>query len=142
MRLFKGSEVMKRRRRLIAGCFTILSLSFCFVSSLSAQSSGTQVTGQIKGVVMDIQDGRVPDVIIKIVCKDFKWTGMTNSEGEFTADVPIGTYHIYVAASGFRKFESASLKVNPNVIELVNIHLDIAPPVNAPKIAPEKQTSN
>jgi len=133
---------MKRMRRIIAGCFTILSLSLCFVSSLSAQSSGKQPTGQIKGVVMDIQDGRVPDAIIKIVGKDFKWTGMTNSEGEFTADVPIGTYHIYVAASGFRKFESASLKVNPNVIELVNIHLDIAPTGRPDKIVPEKQTSN
>lgn len=133
---------MKRMRRIIAGCFTILSLSLCFVSSLSAQSSGKQATGQIRGVVMDVQDGRVPDAVIKIVGKDFKWTGMTNSEGEFTADVPTGTYRIYVVAESFRTFESASLKVNPNVVELVNIHLDVAPVKGLTPIAPEKQTSN
>jgi hypothetical protein len=127
---------MKRMRRIIVACLTVLSLLLCFVSSLSAQSSAKQATGQIKGAVMDVQDGRVTDAVIKIVGKDFKWTGITNSEGEFTADIPTGTYHIYAMASGFRKFESASLKVKSNVIELVNIHLDIAPTSGPIKVVP------
>lgn len=134
---------MKRMKSLVILCgLTVFCLTLCSASTLFAQPSGTQATGQIKGAVMDIQYGRVPDAIIKIVGKDFKWEGKTDSEGEFTADVPTGTYRIYAVAAGFRKFESASLKVNANIIVLVNIHLDIAPSGSPNKIEPEKQTSN
>jgi hypothetical protein len=128
---------MKRIKSLIILCSLIVfCLMLCSASTLFAQSSVTQASGQIKGVVMDVQDARVPAAIIKIVGKDFKWEGMADSEGEFTADVPPGTYRIYVASPGFRKFESAFLKVKSNVIELVNIHLDIAPASGPVRVEP------
>lgn len=128
---------MKRMRLLVLICSLIVfCLTLCSVSTLFAQSSKAQATGQIKGVVMDIQDGRVTNARVRIEGADIKWAGVTDSEGDFTADVPHGTYRIYVEAYGFRKFESAFLKVKSNVIELVNIHLDIAPTSGPIRVEP------
>ena len=39
---------------------------------------------------------------------------------------PAGEYRIYVVAPGFRKFESAFLRVKPGVTEMVNLQLEVA----------------
>lgn len=79
------------------------------------------------GTLLDVNGSRVVNATVRVEGGSFRWEGPSGDEGEFKVEVPAGTYRIYVQAHGFRKFESADLKVKPGVTEMVNIHLEVQP---------------
>jgi hypothetical protein len=66
---------------------------------------------------------------------------IADEAGDFTADVPAGTYRIYVRANGFRRFESAFLKVKSNVTDMVNIHLEVLTIIDTIPVESKKKRS-
>ncbi len=107
-------------------CFAVLHLLGVSGTLQSANPSAKRKAGQIVGVVLDKNDARVVRARIKVAGQGFKWLGETDTNGEFTVEVPFGEYRIYVIAPGFRKFESASLKVKSGEKQKVNLHLEVA----------------
>ena len=91
------------------------------------------------GTLLDVNDARVAQAKVKIESTKFKWEGESDEAGAFTAEVPADTYQIYVKANGFRKFESAFLRVKSNVTEMVNIHLEVQAIIDTIPVAPKKQ---
>lgn len=116
---------MKRTKRLILFCVVSLVCGGFGALFSRAQTSADRPMSTIKGTVLDVNDARVVHANIRIENPKFKWTGISDDVGDFTAKVPVGTYRIYVEANGFRKFESPFLNVKENVLELVNIHLEV-----------------
>ena len=115
----------------------ILSIAFLLVVSgcvtkahalLSSSLSVTEEMGQIKGVILDPNDARVPSAIVTIESAKVKLKVKSGSEGNFEVELPAGLYRITIRADGFRKFEFSPFNVKPNVSELVNIHLEVDPP--------------
>jgi hypothetical protein len=105
----------------------ILGLPLSAPSSELPYSSPGSPAGRIMGTVLDINDARVARAKVKVEAASFQWEGESDDAGDFSVEVPAGVYRIYVRATGFRKFESAFLTVKPDVIEMVNIHLEVQP---------------
>lgn len=117
---------MKRTKRVVL--FFVVSLVCGGFGALfsRAQTSADRPTSTVMGTLLDVNDARVVHAKIKIENPQFKWTGISDDVGDFSAKVPVGTYRIYVEANGFKKFESPFLNAKENVVELVNIHLEVA----------------
>ena len=105
----------------------ILGLSPSVSSSGLTSSSPGGATGRIMGTLLDVNDARVVGAKIKVEGASFYWEGKSDDAGDFTVEVPAGTYRIYVRANGFRPFESALLQAKSDVTEMVNIHLEVQP---------------
>lgn len=103
----------------------ILCLPLIAAPSRLLQPSANQPASKIMGTLLDVNDARVAHAKIKVESAKFKWEGESDEAGDFTADVPVDTYRIYVEANGFRKFESPFLKAKSRITELVNIHLEV-----------------
>jgi hypothetical protein len=130
------------RQGKIASVITLLIflvLPPCLASSRALPSSAKPRMGKIMGTLLDANDARVAHAKVRIESSKFRWEGISDDAGDFTAAVPTGTYRIYVEAHGFRKFESAFLSVKPKVIEMVNIHLEVQPIINTIPVSPQKQ---
>jgi uncharacterized membrane protein len=92
----------------------------------SANPSAKKKAGQVAGTILDINDARVVRARVKVLGQGFKWQGETDTNGEFTVEVPFGEYRVYIIAAGFRKFESASFKVKSGAKQRVNLQLEEA----------------
>jgi hypothetical protein len=109
----------------------VLALVFTLplrAASYPPQSPGKQPAGKIMGVLLDVNYARVSRAEIRIESAKrgmFSWKGESDEAGEFTAELPAGTYQIYVRANGFRRFESAFFKVRPEVTEMIDINLEV-----------------
>ena len=106
-------------------CLVVLGFCLSVASSPLPGASPQSQAGRIMGTLLDVNDARVARAKIKVEGAGVKWEGESDEAGDFTADVPAGTYRIYVRANGFRTFESAFLKVKSDVTEMVNIHLEV-----------------
>ena len=91
------------------------------------------------GTLLDVNDARVARAKIKVESASFQWQGESDEAGDFTVEVPAGTYRIYVRANGFRKFESAFLKVKSDVTEMVNLHLEVLTIIDTIPVEPKKK---
>jgi len=119
-------------------CLLVCSLA-PFEASVRLDESSEQEVGKIVGAILDAYDARVAHAQVRIESRKFKWEGESDEAGEFTVEVPAGSYRIYVNANGFRRFESAVVKVKPNLSEVVNIHLDVLTIIDTVTIKPKKK---
>jgi hypothetical protein len=121
--------MMKRQRLLtICACAILFSMAASH-PTYSWQSSARQLTGKIKGLVLDRNDARIVGATITIESSPkmgFKRQLISGEAGNFEIKVPAGVYYLTVTANGFRRFEGWELKVNPKVTEMINIHLEVA----------------
>jgi hypothetical protein len=118
----------------------IIGLPLSASSSRLSSSSQTSPVGRIMGTLLDVNDSRVDRAKIKVEGAGITWEGEADEAGDFTVDVPAGTYRIYVRANGFRKFESAYLRVKSDVTEMVNIHLEVQPITHPIPVESEKKS--
>ena len=114
-----------RRMSLITG-LAVLGMLGVSGTLNSANPSAKKSAGHIAGVVLDKNNARVVRARIKVAGQGFKWLGETDTNGEFTVEVPFGEYRIYVVAAGFRNFESAYLKIKSGAKQRVNLQLEEA----------------
>ena len=111
----------------ILGLLLVLGIAFSFEITHSAPSP-TLPTGKIMGVILDANNARVVDATIKIEGGKIKRIVHSSDQGKFEISLPTGGYELTVEASGFRRFIFSPLEVKPNQSEMINIHLEIAPP--------------
>ena len=131
---------MNRMKFLSAVAYlVILGLPMSASSSGLPTCSPSSPAGRIMGTLLDVNDARVAGAKIKVEGATFHWEGESDEAGDFTVEVPTGTYRIYVRANGFRKFESAFLKVKSDITEMVNIHLEVLPIIHTIPIEPENK---
>jgi len=110
----------------IVACIALFQLLCGWGTVQSSSLAARPKPGKIMGVVLDKYDARVVHAAIKVEGPGFKWSGETDDAGDFAVKVPAGTYRIYVSAPGFRSFESSFLTVKSGVVEMVNLHLEVA----------------
>jgi hypothetical protein len=120
-------------------CLVVLGSSLRVASSPVLGPSPESSTGRIMGTLLDVNDARVNGANIKVEGPRFKWEGESDEAGDFTADMPPGTYRIYVRAKGFRSFESVFLTVKSDVTEMVNIHLEVLPIIDSIPVESKKR---
>src|SRR6266498_4550974 len=100
----------------------------CVVAVLLVEAQAKNATGKIKGTILDANDARVVNAVVRIYGGETKRGLKSNSEGQFEISLPAGYYESTVEANSFRRFVYSSLKVQPGQTEMINIHLDVAPP--------------
>jgi hypothetical protein len=82
------------------------------VEAIDAQNviAGQEV--ELKGVVVDWQDAVILDVSITIEGKNFSRSLVSDSNGEFRAALPVGTYKVTVKHPHFKTYVIKKLKVS------------------------------
>jgi hypothetical protein len=110
----------------LACIVVVLSLTYVSFSPASSrpQAPAKQPMSTIMGTLLDVNDARIVHVSVRVENGQFKWVGESDDAGDFTAEVPIGRYRIYVDANGFRRFESPFFNAKENTTEMVNLHLE------------------
>ncbi len=103
----------------------LLIVTGCFAPALRA---GPVQTGRLVGLVMDVNEARVAGATIRIESAQLKRVVRSDDEGKFEIEAPSGSYQITVEQPGFKKFDLPNFRVAAGTCELVNIHLNVAPP--------------
>ena len=102
-----------------------------------AQSSGnmpaqsaeeSQPKSRLVGVVLDRNDAVVIGVTVRVTSGTFKRRVRSDGDGRFEMELPAGCYELTAEQPGFRKFRLNPFQVRAGTRELINIHLEIAPP--------------
>lgn len=83
---------------------------------------------RVSGVIVDVNGSRVVGAAIKIENDKSQRRVKSDSEGKFEVELAAGTYEVTVEMAGFRKFYLPAFRVGVATCELVNIHLNVAPP--------------
>ncbi len=109
-------------RRAAAGLLVALSIG------MSGSAHAADVNGRIKGTVTDPQGAVVPGVQVVATnqATGFKFTTKTQADGSyFFAELPVGTYSVLVAASGFQSFKATGIVLNIDQEYVEPIHLAV-----------------
>jgi len=88
----------------------------------------------ISGVVLDANNARIVDTVIKIENAKFRRRVKSDDEGSFRIELPPGDYRITAEHSGFKRFEFSPFRAKAGVCELVNIHMEVETPPSTVKV--------
>ena len=116
---------MRRFKPMKVSAFLIVGVALLCGLAYAAPSAKQP---KIRGVILDINDARVTNALVKVEAGKIRRVVTSDYEGQFEISLPPGSYQITVEANGFRRFVYSSLKVQTNKTEIINIHLDVAPP--------------
>ena len=117
---------------IVVAIFAYNSFSFAFAAAESLQDA--QRAGRVAGIVIDVNEARIVGASIRIQNAEFRKVVRSDTEGQFELEVPPGTYQLTVEKSGFKRFHLPAFRVGAGTNELVNIHLEVAPPKLPQKI--------
>jgi hypothetical protein len=125
---------------------TLILIAIAFVIGISclpgfvktrAQSSGNtpaqsaedlQPKSRLVGVVLDRNDAVVIGAAVRVNSGTFKRRVKSDGDGRFEMELPAGCYELTAERPGFRKFRLNPFQVRAGTRELINIHLELAPP--------------
>ena len=116
----RNSKFQKKRVPL----FIALALCLALPAMVFAQSDN----GTINGSVKDPSGANVPDatVVVRNQSTGTERTTVSNNDGLYSVtNIPPGVYNVSVTASGFKKFDSLSNKLDPSSTLAVNAILSI-----------------
>jgi len=117
------STRMRRVVVRIIGMGLLAALSLAISITSFAQSDNTQISGYVKDSSGAVVAGA--KVTIKSESKDFSRSGITNNEGYYVVtSLPPGLYTISVEQTGFKRFETTSKKIDPNVAATLDVTLE------------------
>lgn len=102
--------------------------SVVFTASLASLGHAADVNGRIKGTVTDPQGAILPGVVVTAINQDtgVKFVTKTQSDGSYTfLQLPVGTYTVAVAASGFQAFKATGiiLTIDQEYVEAVKLNV-------------------
>src|ERR1700751_3256169 len=118
-------------------CGALLSI-FLLLAPLLAQSP----RGSLRGKVQDASGARIPSAKVTLQSSDsaMRREGQTEDRGEFRIDdLPAGTYHITVSASGFA---DARADVSIAVSSVREITVTLKPSASAQSVTVQSQNSS
>jgi len=110
----------------LAGYAQTLAQSSGNMPAQSAEDS--QPKSRLVGVVLDRNDAVVIGVTVRVTSGTFKRRVRSDGDGRFEMELPAGCYELTAEQPGFRKFRLNPFQVRAGAKELINIHLEIAPP--------------
>ena len=121
--------------RLLYVGFLAVICNLCFIENrpATAMVQDTNLT-TISGVVLDANNARVVDTIVKIENAKVRRQVKSDDEGKFRVELPPGDYQITAEHRGFKKFEFSPFRAKPDVCELVNIHMVVESPRSTLKV--------
>src|SRR5262249_39663945 len=93
-----------------------------------AQTAQEPPPSRLIGVVLDRNDALVVGATIRLSSGTFKRRVRSDGDGRFEMELPAGCYELTAEQPGFRKFRISPFQVRAGARELVNIHLEVAPP--------------
>lgn len=95
---------------------------FASIPSPNFISASTgQPTGKVIGTVMDLNEAVIPRTQIVITGENIERRLTSNEEGSYEIDLPAGAYNVTAKANGFRPFQRAAFRVQPNSTLIINI---------------------
>lgn len=106
-------------------CYMLLLLLFAFIT---APLVGQEVTGSIRGTVLDPSGASVPSAVVTATQGE---TGLTHTvksdrRGAYLLVLlPVGSYRLQVSAKGFRKYVQEGITLSVNESATVPVHLEI-----------------
>lgn len=109
----------------IHGAWLILALAVMLGSTASAQA---QVTGRIKGMVIDPSGAGVPSatVTVKNTETGVSRSAMTESDGTYLfLALPVAVYEVTVSKSGFRDSSRSGIQLNVNQEVSIDLQLQV-----------------
>jgi outer membrane receptor protein involved in Fe transport len=110
-------------------CVFICLLAISFVLGFTAPSFAQNLTGTLRGVVLDQQGKVVPDAAITLT-SDGTGTSVTttsSSAGTYSfPNLPGGTYKIKVDANGFTSYLRTGIQVLSSQVTEVSVNLEVA----------------
>jgi outer membrane cobalamin receptor len=105
-----------------------LTISLVVACLLAAAPAFAEIFSTVKGVVHDAQHRPVPGATVTVKAHDSAWSreSATDADGAFQiAGVPVGSYTITVALSGFTTVEQ-NITVVSNVTTTLHVQLEVA----------------
>ncbi len=112
-----------RSTQIAIGVALIMAMS----SALKAQSkvgsltSPLQVTGEVRGTVMDFNEAVIPNAAVIFERYKTKVRVVSNEAGNYMAELPTGEYRVTTEIYGFSPFRRAAFKIQSNTPILINI---------------------
>src|SRR5580704_5490004 len=110
-------------------CILMCLLAISLLLGSSAPSLAQNLTGTLRGVVLDQQSRVVPDAAITLT-SDNTGTSLTttsSSAGIYSfPDLPAGTYKIKVDANGFASYLRNGIQVLSSQVSEVSVNLEVA----------------
>lgn len=96
---------------------TLTLILFCISSMLIAQE------GSIQGTVTDLNTEE-PLAFAKVFVEDTKYGAVTDLDGNFRIDLPVGTYTLRVTFVGYESMKKYNVPVSSGNVETVNFALN------------------
>lgn len=103
-----------------------VSLLFLQASSIAESASSKRPIGKIEGVIVDPYDARIVKASVKVKGKRIKREIVSDGEGRFQIELPVGIYQITIYSPGFGIFQQRNVKVLANSTTALNIPLKVA----------------
>ena len=113
---------------LITTVFIVAVGCLCGSTHTHAQTDQEPPPSRLVGVVLDRNDALVAGATIRVSSGTFKRRVRSNGDGRFEMELPAGCYELTAEQPGFRKFRLSPFQVRAGARELINIHLELAPP--------------
>jgi hypothetical protein len=103
-----------------------MSVVLLQASSIAQSASPKRLIGKLEGVVVDTNEARIVKASVKIEGRRIKREVISNEEGLFQVELPVGMYQITVYSPGFGVFQRKGVKVQANSTTKVEIPLKVA----------------
>jgi hypothetical protein len=107
---------------------SIKTLVFAIAVLVSLNVAGQQITGSIRGIVLDPSGATVAsaEVTAKQIETGLTRAAFTDHHGEYVlVELPIGHYQLEVRAKGFQKYLQQGISLDVNETATVGIHLKV-----------------
>jgi len=99
-------------------------------AALHHQSSTAQVTGQLSGTVVDINEARVSGATVTVEGEGVTRTVATAEDGTYKTELPVGTYRIKATRTGFCPARRAPFRAVSSTSTILNFTVIPCPIVN------------
>jgi len=80
---------------------------------------------QTTGVIVDWQDARITDAFILFEGKNFRREIRSDGQGEFSAELPTGSYRVTIRHPTFKTRVIKALKVSSSIPPMLKIRLQV-----------------
>jgi len=104
-------------------CSTILLLITWLVidAQIVSQQPQSETTGKVSGVILDRGDARVPKAKIIVERKGFRSELISEDDGRYEIELPVGSYTITVTHVGFHASQNTDVEIRSNSQTTFNV---------------------
>jgi len=95
----------------------------------NAQPSST-LSGRVEGTIFDANEAVVPNAKVIFQADGLKREAVTNEEGYYEIELPVGIYRVTTNSTGFCPSQRASFRVQPSSDTLMDLTLVVCPLAN------------